>query len=101
MMAPAFATALHALTVEVEGSVFVVDLRDGTSVALNGAAATIWRGLVRLQPPQQIAAALAAAFGIDERRAHADVSAFLATLIERGLVDMRDGAATSTAVSRD
>jgi len=87
MPGPLFATALHAVTVEVEGATFIVDLRRGTSVALNGAAVFIWRGLVRGQSPTQIARALAATFGIDEPRAQADVSAFLATLAGQGLID--------------
>jgi len=81
-----FATALHAVTVEVDGAPVIVDLREGTSVALNGAAAAIWRGLVRGRSPAQVARELAAGFGIDEQRAEADVAAFLSTLAARGLV---------------
>ena len=80
------ATALHAVTVEVMGEPVIVDLREGTSIALNGTAAAIWRGLVRGQAPTQIARDLAAAFGIEEQRARADVAAFLSTLARRGLV---------------
>ena len=86
MMDPLFATALHALTVEIEGAPFIVDLQEGTSVALNGAAAAIWRGLVRGRSPAQIARGLAAGCGFDEQRAQADVAAFLSTLAVRGLV---------------
>lgn len=85
-MDPLFATALHAVTVEVEGAAVIVDLREGTSVALNGAAALIWRGLVRGRSPAQVAGELVVAFGIDEQRARSDVAAFVATLTARGLV---------------
>lgn len=86
MMDPLFATALHAVTVEVGGTTFVVDLREGTSVAFNGAAAAIWRGLVRGRSPGGIAADLASSFAVDEARARTDVAAFLSTLAARGLV---------------
>jgi len=94
-MDPLFATALHAVTVEVEGAAVIVDLREGTSLALNGAAAVIWRGLVRGRSPAQIARELVAGFGIDEKRAQSDVAAFLATLAARGLVraELLEGAA--------
>jgi hypothetical protein len=89
MMDRLFATALYAVTVEADGALFIVDLRDGTSVALNGAAAEIWRGLVVGRPPAQIAVDLAARFGIDEKRAQGDVAAFLSTLVARGFVHER------------
>jgi len=81
-----FGTALHALTVQVEGALFVVDLRDGGCFELNGAAAVIWRGLVGGRPPAEISRELAARFGIDEPRAQADVAAFVSGLAARGLV---------------
>jgi len=86
MMDLSFATPLHAVTVEVAGAAYIVDLRAGTSVALNRAAALIWRGLVAGQTPAQVARELAAGFAIDEPRARADVAAFLSTLVARGLV---------------
>lgn len=86
MMDRLFATALHAVTVEVKGEPFIIDLRQGTSVALNGAAVTIWRGIARGRSPAEISRELVAAFGIDDRRAQADVTAFLSVLTSRGLV---------------
>jgi len=91
MMDELFATALHALTVDVEGGPVIVDLRDGTSVALNDVAAAIWRGVVRGEPAADVSRELASRFAIDEQRASADVAAFLSTLAARGLVHDRVG----------
>jgi hypothetical protein len=86
MIDPLFATALHALTVEVEGALYIVDLREGTCFGLNGTAASIWRGLVDGRSPADVARELAAGFRVDQARARADVAALISALVARGLV---------------
>ncbi len=88
-MTPGFATAIHAIGVELDGAVVVVDMRDGGCLALNPAAARIWRGLERELGPDEIASDLASHFGIDAARAAADVASLVAGLKARGLLNQR------------
>jgi hypothetical protein len=71
----------------VEGELAVFDPRDGRYHALNGSAAAIWRGIAEEQPIPTIVARLAERHGAPPERIAADVSAFVATALDKGLLE--------------
>ena len=63
----------------------VVDLPRRRMLGLSPTAAFVW-SRIGAQPEDEIAAALARAFDVDEPTARADVASFVAQLRDRGLV---------------
>lgn len=56
-------------------------------IALNETGAFLWRLLEQDRGPEELAAALAREFEVDLERACADVSVYLASLQEQGLIE--------------
>jgi len=69
----------------VDGEGVVVDLPRRQMLGLSPTAAFVW-ARVGTASEDEIARELAAEFDVDEERARADVSAFVALLRERGFV---------------
>jgi hypothetical protein len=76
------------LTWQVAGDdVVVLDLKGSVYLKLNGSGRVLWECLVEPRTEPELAAALVEKFGIDDKRAAADVTAFLADLRGRDLLD--------------
>jgi len=65
----------------------LLDIEGEKAVRLNETGAWLWKRLETPATVAELAAALAAEFGIDESRALADVSAFAADLAGRELLE--------------
>jgi hypothetical protein len=75
------------LTWQVAGDdVVVLDLEGSVYLKLNGSGRVLWEALTAPRAAPELAALLVETYGIDEARANADVSAFVADLRRRGLL---------------
>lgn len=74
------------LSRDLDGEAVLLDLRSGKYFGLNGTGARVWSLLKDGLERPQIASVLCEEFEVDEERARADVDAFIAALIERGLI---------------
>lgn len=72
---------------EVEGEIVALDVGAAEYVAANPAGATLWRELAGGASREQLVAALARDFAVDEETAGRDVDAFVTALRERGLLE--------------
>ncbi len=70
----------------VTGELAIYDARDGQYHVLNPSAAAIWSAIAAQTPVAQIAADLAARHGIAVDAMQADVDAFVADALQRGLL---------------
>jgi PqqD family protein of HPr-rel-A system len=70
-----------------DDEIVVLDLRTTECLELNSSAAEIWRGLIEDEDEQALAERVSREFDVEPDRAAADVSAFLASLRERGLLE--------------
>ena len=70
----------------VSGELAVFDARDGQYHVLNPSAAAIWTAIAAGTPVAQIAADLAARFGVAEAAMRADVDAFVTDALQLGLL---------------
>lgn len=71
----------------VSEEVVVLDLSGSIYLKVNGSGRTLWEALAEGSSEAELAARLAEQYGIDAEQASADVSAFLADLRGRGLVE--------------
>jgi hypothetical protein len=70
----------------IAGELFVVDSVRDHLHELNGSAALIWEGLAAGKNEELIAADLAGEFEVGEGEARKDLAAFVAELLEAGLL---------------
>lgn len=75
----------HVAWQTVAGEAVLIDLSVGNTLGLNGTGAIVWQGL-ETESPEELATHVAASYSVDVATARADVEAFLATLLERGLI---------------
>jgi Coenzyme PQQ synthesis protein D (PqqD) len=76
------------LTWHVAGDeVVVLDLEGSVYLKLNGSGRVLWERLAASSTEPELIAALVEQFGVDEDRASADVSAFIADLNRRALLE--------------
>jgi hypothetical protein len=76
------------LTWQVAGDdVVILDLKGSVYLKLNGSARVLWERLVEPCTESDLTATLVDRYRIDDERATADVTAFLADLRQRGLLD--------------
>lgn len=78
----------HVGVVETNDAVFVARLPDGPIIRLSGTAATIWKAA--LENGDDLVSSVSAIVGVPEHVIAADVEAFIADLVERGLVMNRE-----------
>lgn len=71
---------------EFEGTLIVGNLDTGESIALDPVAAEMWRALVECESRAEALARLAAGFDADSAKLEADLSAFAADLMARGML---------------
>ena len=71
---------------EFDGEAVLLDLRTSMYLAANAAATILWRQLEQGTTESALAVLLVDAFDIPAERAAGDVSAFLASCRERGLL---------------
>jgi hypothetical protein len=75
------------LTWHVAGDeVVILDLQGSVYLKLNGSARVLWERLSESASESELVAELVETYGIDEQRATADVSTFVADLRQRGLL---------------
>jgi hypothetical protein len=84
------AIAPDVLASEVGPEVVMLSLRDGTYYGLDGVGAEIWRMLQTPVTIPRIVTALVEIYDVDANRCRSDVLTVMATLVERGLVVIRD-----------
>ena len=82
--------APNALAERIRGATVVLDPDSSRYVRLNGTGGALWEALERPTTIAVLAGRLAADYGVDEARATADASAFVAALAERTLVTFGD-----------
>jgi len=70
----------------VEGELALFDSRTGAYHALNTSGATIWRAIASGQQGDEIIDGLAATYGVPRDAMAADVAAFVADALARGLL---------------
>lgn len=70
----------------VSGEMAVYDARDGRYHVLNSSAAAIWAAIAAETPIEQVAADLANTHGVPIEALRADVDAFVADALRRGLL---------------
>jgi len=73
-------------TAERDDEIVVLELSTSTYLTLNGSAKILWETLADGASGEVLTSALVSRFAIPEDRAASDVSAFLSTAVERGLV---------------
>lgn len=71
---------------EVEGELVALDLRESSYLAVNRTGRVLWGGLAAGETRDELIERLVEAFGIERKRAAADVDAFTAELESRGLL---------------
>lgn len=76
----------HIVWQDVPGELALFDARDQTYSALNGSAAAIWREVARGADQDTIAATLAARYDVPADAMSADVAAFIADALAKGLL---------------
>lgn len=74
------------LSRDLDGEAVLLDLRSGRYFGLNGTGAFVWQQLKDGLEREEIAHALTDEYEVDIKTARADVSVFIDTLIERGLI---------------
>jgi hypothetical protein len=84
------AIAPDVLASEVGPEVVMLSLRDGTYYGLDGVGAEIWRMLQTPVTIPRIVTALVEIYDVDADRCRSDVLTVMTTLVERGLVVIRD-----------
>lgn len=72
---------------EIDGELVAVDTRSSTYLSANGTGTALWRALADGTTREELVASLVGEYELDERRATADVDAFIAQLQEHGLLD--------------
>jgi hypothetical protein len=70
----------------------MLTLRDGTYYGLDGVGVEIWRLLQTPVTISRIVATLVEAYDVDAERCRSDVLTVIVTLVERGLVEVREPA---------
>jgi len=80
------------IATDLEDELILLDPRRGEMFGLNESGRRVWLGLE--QSLDDVAAAIAAEFGIELARARADVASLVAALAEAGLVERADAAAS-------
>lgn len=70
----------------IDDEIVAVDVRTSTYLSTNGSGAVLWRALVEGATCQDLVARLVDTFGIDARRASADVGRFVDEVASRGLL---------------
>jgi hypothetical protein len=76
----------------VDGHAFVVTPDDNKLHTLNGTGSCIWEAAEGGRTIDELAAALARRFAVDEVRARADAERFCADLVSRGILQREDPA---------
>ena len=84
--------ASDVLASELGPEVVMLSLRDGTYYGLDGVGVEIWRLLQTPVTISHIVAALVELYDVDAQRCRSDVLAVIVTLVERGLVEIREPA---------
>ena len=84
--------ATDVLASELGPEVVMLSLRDRTYYGLDGVGVAIWRLLQTPVTISRIVAALVDTYDVDAERCRRDVLAVIVTLVERGLVDVREPA---------
>lgn len=64
----------------------LLDLDGGMVLSSNVVGGRIWQLVEQRRTPREIARQVAAEYEVSEARAHADVAAFIAALVARGLL---------------
>lgn len=72
---------------EIDGDLVILDLRSSTYMTTNASGAVLMKELTEERSDDELAAALVAAFGIDEDTARRDVRSFIELLTEGGLLE--------------
>jgi hypothetical protein len=70
----------------IDGEAVLIDLAHGKSLGLNPAGTFVWSLLATQHDEASIAERVAERFDTSPEKVHGDVSAFLAALVERGLL---------------
>lgn len=71
---------------EIDGEILVMNVANGMYYSLDGVSAVAWRLLGAGHSLNQVAAALAEAYGVDESSTLADVTDLAVHLVDEGLV---------------
>jgi hypothetical protein len=77
----------RAISARVLDQTVILDLGADRYTRLNGTASDLWDELAEPRTGSDLVGWLIRAHGIDERRARDDVQAFLAPLLDRGLLE--------------
>jgi hypothetical protein len=80
------------LASELGAEVVMLNLEDGVYYGLDGAGSEIWKLLQRPITVDEIVRAIVAVYDVDVERCRRDVRGLLGTLVERGLVEIREPA---------
>src|SRR5688572_30609176 len=84
------AVAPDVLASEVGPEVVMLSLRDGMYYGLDGVGVEIWRMIQTPVTIPRIVTVLVEMYDVDADRCRSDVLTMLATLVERGLVEIRE-----------
>jgi hypothetical protein len=84
------AIAPDVLASELAAEVVMLSLRDGIYYGLDGVGVEIWRMLQTPATVPHIVAVLVETYDVDAARCRNDVLTLLSTLVERGLVEIRE-----------
>ncbi|UCF83252.1 MAG: PqqD family peptide modification chaperone [Desulfobacteraceae bacterium] len=72
---------------ELEGQIVVGNVESGTCFSLNGVAADIWRAIVEHGNLEDVTGTLLRDYDVDEAVLRSDLNAFVAQLLDRGLLE--------------
>jgi hypothetical protein len=72
---------------DVDGEIVALDERAAIYLGANASAAVLWRELAAGANEEELAAKLAATYGLSADHAHRDTAAFVSQLREHGLLD--------------
>lgn len=78
---------------EVDGEVIAIDLSGGSYYSLSGSGPAIWASLAAGATESEVCSSLGARFGVEPEAIRPQVGAFIAQLVESGLVGPADGEA--------
>ncbi|MDF1730725.1 MAG: lasso peptide biosynthesis PqqD family chaperone [Minwuia sp.] len=89
MTAPTYRRLEGFVSTDMDGETVLMSIEHGSYFGIGGTGSLIWERLEQPQTEDALVEAVRAAYDVSEEDCRRDVAAFLATLIENGLVEAK------------
>lgn len=89
MTAPTYRRLEGFVSTDMDGETVLMSIEHGSYFGIGGTGSLIWERLEQPQTEDALVEAVRVAYDVSEEDCRRDVAAFLATLIENGLVEAK------------